>query len=58
MASLRSASQSQKNKGRFSYELPRLGVFGDSSGEKGRQGGITKSGSRHARRLRVEAAWH
>lgn len=29
-----------------------------SSGEKRRQGSITKSGSRHARRLLVEAAWH
>ena len=29
-----------------------------SSGESRRQGAITKSGSRHARRLLVEAAWH
>jgi len=29
-----------------------------STGESRRQGGITKSGSRHARRLLVEAAWH
>ena len=29
-----------------------------SSGETRRQGQITKSGSRHARRLLVEAAWH
>lgn len=29
-----------------------------SSGEKRRQGSITKSGSQHARRLLVEAAWH
>ena len=29
-----------------------------SSGDKRRQGGITKSGSDHARRLLVEAAWH
>jgi len=29
-----------------------------SSGTKRRQGSITKSGSRHARRLLVEAAWH
>ncbi|MHB8491600.1 MAG: IS110 family RNA-guided transposase [Solirubrobacteraceae bacterium] len=29
-----------------------------SSGERRRQGAITKSGSRHARRLLVEAAWH
>ena len=30
----------------------------NSSGERRRQGSITKSGSRHARRLLVEAAWH
>ena len=30
----------------------------DSSGDKRRLGSITKSGSRHARRLLVEAAWH
>ena len=30
----------------------------DSSGERRRQGAITKAGSRHARRLLVEAAWH
>jgi transposase len=30
----------------------------DTSGEKRRQGAITKTGSRHARRLLVEAAWH
>jgi transposase len=29
-----------------------------STGESRRQGAITKSGSRHARRLLVEAAWH
>lgn len=29
-----------------------------SSGETRRQGSITKTGSRHARRLLVEAAWH
>jgi transposase len=29
-----------------------------SSGERRRQGSITKAGSRHARRLLVEAAWH
>jgi len=29
-----------------------------SSGERRRQGAITKAGSRHARRLLVEAAWH
>jgi transposase len=30
----------------------------NTSGEKRRQGSITKSGSQHARRLLVEAAWH
>jgi transposase len=30
----------------------------DSSGERRRQGAITKAGSGHARRLLVEAAWH
>jgi transposase len=30
----------------------------DTSGDKRRQGAITKTGSRHARRLLVEAAWH
>ena len=30
----------------------------DTSGEKRRHGAITKTGSRHARRLLVEAAWH
>ncbi len=30
----------------------------NSSGERRRQGAITKTGSRHARRLLVEAAWH
>ena len=30
----------------------------DSSGERRHQGQITKTGSRHARRLLVEAAWH
>jgi transposase len=29
-----------------------------SSGERRRQGAITKAGSAHARRLLVEAAWH
>ena len=29
-----------------------------SSGESRRQGGITKTGNAHARRLLVEAAWH
>ena len=47
------------------FERPRplmsyLGLVpsGDTSGEKRRQGAITKSGSQHARRLLVEAAWH
>jgi transposase len=35
-----------------------LVVSEDSSGERRRQGAITKTGSRHARRLLVEAAWH
>ena len=35
-----------------------LVVSEDSSGERRRQGQITKTGSRHARRLLVEAAWH
>ncbi|MFN8163851.1 MAG: transposase [Solirubrobacterales bacterium] len=30
----------------------------NSSGDRRRQGSITKSGSHHARRLLVEAAWH
>ena len=30
----------------------------DSSGERRRQGSITKTGSRHARRLLIEGAWH
>jgi transposase len=30
----------------------------NSSGERRRQGGITKTGNTHARRLLVEAAWH
>ena len=30
----------------------------DSSGERRRHGAITKTGTRHARRLLVEAAWH
>jgi transposase len=29
-----------------------------SSGERRRQGGITKTGNTHARRLLIEAAWH
>lgn len=30
----------------------------NSSGERRRQGAITKTGSKHARRLLIEAAWH
>lgn len=30
----------------------------DTTGERRRQGSITKAGSKHARRLLVEAAWH
>jgi transposase len=30
----------------------------NTTGEKRRHGSITKSGSQHARRLLVEAAWH
>jgi transposase len=30
----------------------------NSTGQMRRQGAITKSGARHARRLLVEAAWH
>jgi transposase len=30
----------------------------DSTGERRRQGQITKAGSSHARRLLIEAAWH
>jgi hypothetical protein len=30
----------------------------DSSGERRRRGGITKTGNTHARRLLIEAAWH
>jgi transposase len=30
----------------------------NSSGERRRQGGITKTGNSHARRLLIEAAWH
>ena len=30
----------------------------NSSGERRRQGAITKAGNRHARRLLIEAAWH
>jgi len=39
-------------------ELPRPVPSENTTGEKRRQGSITRSGSRHARRLLVEAAWH
>jgi transposase len=49
--------------GRFSHPRQLASYLGlvpreDSSGERRRQGAITKAGSRHARRLLVEAAWH
>jgi transposase len=46
------------------FDPSRLGAFlglvpsEQSSGEQRRQGPITKTGNRHARRLLVEAAWH
>ena len=47
------------------FEHPRyLGAYlglvpsENSSGERRRQGAITKTGSKHARRLLIEAAWH
>jgi transposase len=48
---------------RFKRPGPLMSYLGlvpseNSSGETRRQGAITKSGSRHARRLLVEAAWH
>ncbi len=48
---------------RFERPGPLMSYLGlvpseNSSGETRRQGAITKSGSRHARRLLVEAAWH
>lgn len=48
---------------RFKRPGPLMSYLGlvpseNSSGEQRRQGQITKSGSRHARRLLVEAAWH
>ena len=48
---------------RFQRPGPLMSYLGlvpseDTSGEKRRQGAITKSGSQHARRLLVEAAWH
>jgi transposase len=48
---------------RFSHPKLVTSFFGlvpseHSTGEKRRQGSITKAGSQHARRLLVEAAWH
>jgi transposase len=48
---------------RFSHPSKLAGFLGlvpseDTSGEHRRQGAITKAGSKHARRLLVEAAWH
>jgi transposase len=48
---------------RFQRPGPLMSYLGlvpseNSSGETRRQGAITKTGSRHARRLLVEAAWH
>jgi len=49
--------------GRFAHPEQLMSYLGvvpseHSSGTRRRQGSITKSGSRHARRLLVEAAWH
>lgn len=49
--------------GRFAHPKQLSSYLGlvpteDSSGERRRRGSITKAGSRHARRLLVEAAWH
>jgi transposase len=49
--------------GRFRHPAQVMSYLGvvpseHSSGERRRRGPITKSGSRHARRLLVEAAWH
>jgi transposase len=48
---------------RFSHPSKLAGFLGlvpseDTTGERRRQGSITKAGSKHARRLLVEAAWH
>jgi transposase len=48
---------------RFARPAPLMSYLGlvpseHSSGSQRRQGSITKSGSQHARRLLVEAAWH
>ena len=39
-------------------ELRRVGPLRSKTGQQRRQGAITKTGSPHARRLLVEAAWH
>src|SRR3954449_9537794 len=44
--------------GRAADELSRLGALGVNDGEPSPAGSITKTGSAHARRLLVEAAWH
>lgn len=49
--------------GRFGHPKLLAGYLGlvpsqDSSGDRRRLGSITRAGSRHARRLLVEAAWH
>lgn len=49
--------------GRFQKPAQLMSYLGltpskDTTGSKRRQGAITKTGSRHARRLMVEAAWH
>ena len=48
---------------RFAHPKQLAGYLGlvpseHTSGEQRRQGAITKAGSKHARRLLVEAAWH
>jgi transposase len=48
---------------RFAHPKQLAGFLGlvpseDTTGERRRQGAITKAGSKHARRLLVEAAWH
>jgi transposase len=48
---------------RFSHPRKLAGFLGlvpseDTSGERRRQGSITKAGPKHARRLLVEAGWH
>lgn len=48
---------------RFSHPSKLAGFLGlvpseDTTGDRRRQGSITKAGSKHARRLLVEAAWH